>query len=166
MRRTCSIALFSAMLVGIACKKADPPAGAKPEPVTKAADPSKPADPATRAEGAAKPVDTTRPATASTAAELEAKGAVMMQQMGELFVADAHDCEKLAADLKAFAVQNKGLLGQLTLMGKMQTAEEKAALEGRNRLRQEELMKKVNPTMAECGDNENVEAAMKQLAGG
>jgi hypothetical protein len=163
MVRTFQIALFSAMLMVAACKKADQPAPVAAEPVTKATTPMKPGDPAKPADPAAKPGDPAAPpATGNN--ELENKGLAMMSRMADLFAADARDCEKLATDITAFIAQNKALIGQLTAMEKQQSPQDRAAFEARNKAVQQEVMTKVTPTMTACKDNKNVQAAMTSLA--
>jgi hypothetical protein len=161
MIRTFPIALFSAAVMLAACKKAEQPARATADPVAKAV-PGQPADPAKPADPAAKPADpAATPATGNNA--LETQGIAMMHRMADMFVADGHDCDKLANDIKAFVIQNKALMGQLTAMEKQQTEAERAAFETRNRAMQEEMMAKVSPVMDACSDNKEVEAAMKEL---
>jgi len=87
----------------------------------------------------------------------------MMQKMGDIFAADAKDCEKLATDIRAFIAQNKELLAQLTAMEKKETDQEKAAFETRNKGVQEAVMQKMGPAMQACHDNKSVEAAMKEF---
>lgn len=178
MLRTFKIALFSATLMVTACKKADQPATPSAEPVAKVAAPAKPGDPpATPGDPSVKPGDpSAKPgdpsatpgdpaapaATGNT--ELENKGIAMMYRMGEVFAANAQNCEKLATDLKAFFTQNKPLLGQLAAKEKQQTEQQRAAFEARNRPAQAEVMKKVTPAMTTCGANKDVLDAMKAFA--
>jgi hypothetical protein len=154
MVRTFQIALFSAAVMLVACKKTEQPPRASAEPVAKAA-PAQPADPAKPADPAAKPDPGNNP--------LEAKGVAMMKQMSEVFIASQRDCEKLAVDLKGFIDQHKDLLVQLAAMEKQQTEQERTAFEIRNRAAQQEVLTKVGPTLEACQGNKNVEAAMKQL---
>lgn len=124
----------------MACSKQAEPTPAKPEPA--------------------------KPAPAATVAgnsELENKGVAMMQRMADMFAADAKDCDKLAVDIKAFIVENKELLGQLTELERSQSDQEKAAFETRNKPVQDALMQKMGPTMQACGDNPQVQAAMKEF---
>ena len=167
MFRTLKIALFSATVMVAACKKADP-AETKPAEATKVetkVDPAKPADPAVKpADPAAKPADpAAKPAAPGQNTELENKGIAMMQQMGDLFAANAKDCDKLADGIKAFIAQNKPLLADLAALEKSQGEAEKKAFEARNMGTQEEVMKKMDPAVKACGENPKVQAAMKEF---
>ncbi len=179
MLRTLTIALVSTLTLAAACKKADKPAETKPAETPAAVDPSKPADPV------AKPADPAAPAVAPTApsapatppaaapaapaagagknTELETKGIAMMMQMGDMFAANAADCEKLAAGIKTFITQNRPLLDQLAALEKTQTDAEKKAFAERNLGAQEEVMKKMTPAVNACGENPAVQAAMKEF---
>jgi len=177
------IALSLVIVMTTACKKADKSAGTTADEVAKASDPGKPADPAKSADPAAKPADPAAkpadsavkpadPAKPGTPAavvpgngntELENKGIAMMQRMVDVFVADQNDCEKMATDIRAFTAENKELLNQLAAMEKTMTPEEKTAFEARNKPVQEALLAKMSPAVRACGENESVEAAMKEL---
>ena len=115
----------------------------------------------------AKPAPAKPAPTAATSvpgnSELENKGVAMMQQMADMFAADAKDCDKLATDIKAFVVQHKELLGQLTELERSQSDQEKAAFEARNKQVQDQLSQKMDPTMAACGENPQVQAALKEF---
>ena len=169
MFRMLKIALFSATVMVAACKKADP-AETKPAEATKV-DPAKPMDPAAKptdpakpADPAAKPADpAATPAATGQNSELETKGVAMMQQMGDLFAANASDCDKLADGIKAFIAQNKPLLAQLSALEKAQSDAEKKAFEARNVGTQEAVMKKMEPAMKACAENPKVQAAMKEF---
>ncbi|MEO7733567.1 MAG: hypothetical protein ABIY55_21570 [Kofleriaceae bacterium] len=139
MLRTLTLAVSLTML--FACAKGDQPGPAKPAP----------AKPATSA------------ATPGGNSELENKGIAMMQRMGEVFAADAADCEKLAVDIKAFIVQNRELLGQLNELERSQSDQEKSAFETRNKPVQEAVVAKMDPAMEKCGQNPSVQAAMKDF---
>jgi uncharacterized lipoprotein YajG len=142
MHRTLSLAVSLTML--FACAKADQPGATTPAKPA----PAKPVAPA---------------ATAGGNSELENKGIAMMQRMGDLFAADAADCEKLAVDIKAFIVQNRELLGQLTELERSQSDPEKAAFETRNKPVQDAVVAKMDPAMEKCGQNPSVQAAMKNF---
>ncbi|MBC7974075.1 MAG: hypothetical protein H7138_03755 [Myxococcales bacterium] len=138
MHRTLTLAVSLTMFV--ACSKADQPA----------------------------PVAPAQPAAAPAAAvagnsELENKGITMMQRMADMFVADAEDCEKLAVDIKAFIVEHRELIGQLTEGERAQSDQEKLAFEQRNKPVQEAVVAKMEPVIAKCGANPNVQAAMKDF---
>jgi uncharacterized lipoprotein YajG len=139
MLRTLTLAVSLTMLV--ACAKADQPGPAKPVA-------AKPAAPV---------------ATAAGNSELENKGIAMMQRMSDLFAGDAADCEKLAVDIKAFIVQNRELLGQLTELERSQSEQEKSAFEARNKPVQDAVVAKMDPAMEKCGQNPSVQAAMKDF---
>ncbi|MBC7974076.1 MAG: hypothetical protein H7138_03760, partial [Myxococcales bacterium] len=95
--------------------------------------------------------------------ELETKGIAMMVQMGDMFAANAADCEKLAVGIKTFIAQNRPLLDQLAALEKTQTDAEKKAFAERNLSTQEEVMKKMTPAVNACGENASVQAAMKEF---
>jgi hypothetical protein len=183
MVRTLTIALFSATLLAAACKKSEAPA-AKPEDkagdTSKPADPPKPADPAAAKVGdspkpadpaAVKPGDPPKPADPAAGAaggtgltpELEGKMVTATTKMGDIFAAGAKDCEKLATDIKAFAVENKELIGQIKAVEKTLTPEQKQAFDTRHRGEQEAVMTKMEATTKACGENKNVQAAMAAL---
>jgi len=176
MFRMLKIAVFSASMMVAACKKDDKPAETKPATPVTASDPAKPADPAAKpADPAAKPADPApvdpatpaakpaEPAASGKNSELEVKGVAMMQRMGDLFAANAKDCDKLALGIKAFIADNKPLLAELAALEKSQSDAEKKAFEARNMAAQEEVMKKMDPAVKACGDNANVQAAMKEF---
>src|SRR4029079_16678810 len=135
MPRAFLLVLLSVLVVTAACKKSETPAGTKTEE-TKAADPAKAGDTAKPAEpaktAAAKPADPA-PAAGGTNSEVEAKAIAMMQKLGDMFVADAKDCEKLATDLKAFLADNKTVISEMTAFEKKQSEADKAAFEARNK---------------------------------
>jgi hypothetical protein len=141
MHRTLTLAASLTML--FACAAPEQPGPAKPAP-------AKPAPPAPAA-------------TPGGNSELENKGIAMMQRMGDLFAADAADCDKLAVDIKAFIVQNRELLGQLTELERSQSDQEKSAFEVRNKPVQDAVVAKMDPAMEKCGANPNVQAAMKNF---
>ncbi len=141
MLRTLSLAVSLTML--FACTKADQPGPVKPAP--------------------AKPAAPTPAPAAGANSELENKGIAMMQRMGDLFAGDKTDCEKLAVDIKAFIVQNRELLGQLTELERSQSDQEKSAFETRNKPVQDAVVAKMDPAMEKCGQNPNVQAAMKNF---
>lgn len=167
MSRTFRLVLFSVfslLVVTAACKKSDAPAGAKPEE-TKAAEPKasdtpKPADPAKPAEPA-KPA--APPAAGGTNTEVENKAIAMMEKLGDVFAADAKDCEKLATDLRAFLNDNKATIAEMTALEKKQTEAEKAAFETRNKAVQESAQAKMEPAAKACADNKNVQAVLKDF---
>lgn len=135
--------LALSLTLAIACTKSQP-------------EPAKPAAP---------------PAPALTAAavpgnsELENKGVAMMQRLADTFAADAADCDKLAVDIKAFVVQNRELLGQLTELENSQSDQEKQAFEQRNKATQDSIVAKMEPAMNKCHDNPQVQAALKEFPG-
>jgi hypothetical protein len=166
-----SVSLSASILVVTAgCKKSDAPAGTKieetkPADPTKAAEPkagdtAKPADPVKPAEPA-KPADP--PAAGGTNSELENKAIAMMGKLGDVFAADAKDCEKLATDLRAFLNDNKATIAEMTALEKKQTEAEKTAFEARNKAAQEAAQAKMEPAAKACGDNKNVQAVLKDF---
>jgi hypothetical protein len=168
MSRTFRLVLFSVsfsvLVVTAACKKSDAPAGTKIEE-TKPADPAKPAEP--KAADPAKPAEPAKPAdppaAGGTNSEVENKAIAMMQKLGDVFAADAKDCEKLATDLRAFLNDNKGTITEMTALEKKQTEAEKAAFEVRNKAVQEAAQAKMEPAAKACADNKNVQAVLKDF---
>jgi hypothetical protein len=150
MLRTLTIALVSLSLTFVACKKKE----------DKAADPAKTADPAGKATETTKPAET---APAAAGGDMEAKGIALFGKLGDIFAADAKDCEKLATDIKTFIGENKDLMAQLKEFDAKQTPEQKKAFDERNKGKAEEMMKKMGPAMEGCGSNANVTAAMKEM---
>lgn len=160
MFRTFRIATLSALMMVVACKTSDKPAERTPEATRKAATPAAPALPnAKPGDPAASPPDPTLPAADNS--ELETKGLAMMQQLADMFEADAKDCEKLAADIKTFVSGNKDLLAQVAAMEQRQSDEQRQAFATRNAAAQAAVAKKMQGAMAACVSNPSVLAAMK-----
>jgi hypothetical protein len=173
MSRLLKLALCAVLLIA-ACKKSDAPAKgaepakageAKPADPTKPASPdpgAKPADPPASADPGAKPA---APAAAAgdTNSEVENKAIAMMRKLGDVFEAGAKDCEKLATDLRAFLAENKTLIAELSELEKKQTEAQKIAFDNRNQAVQNEIQAKMEPAAKACGDNKNVQAAMKEF---
>jgi hypothetical protein len=159
------IATVSATLLVAACKTSDRPAGSSPsakapDPVAKpasaaprSADPAMPADPAARSAAAPRAIDP----------DLEVKGIAMMQRLADVFVADAKDCDKLAADIKAFVAQNRPLLSQLAAMEQQETDQQRDDFSRRNREVEVAIAQKMQSGMALCAANPAVLAAMKEF---
>ncbi len=139
--RTLAIALLSLTTMTAACKRdaAGPAAGAGvSDPVAKAPEPeAKPPEPAT-----------STPADLGSDTELEAQGCAVLENMGDLVVTDATDCDKLAADLRAFTAKNKDLLTRFSEMGK-------AAID--------EIERKIALAAEHCRDNDAVENALQSV---
>src|ERR1043166_7644944 len=97
---------LSALLLVAACKKSDKPVEPAPDLARGTA-----ARPTIAAKSSEPPLarpagDPRRPVeSVPLDPELEAKGLEMMQQLADVVAADAASCSKLAADIKAFAVQ-------------------------------------------------------------
>ena len=149
------LAVVLVLVVG-ACKtdnqpKPAPAPAPAPEVTKPAPAPAKP--PEAPAPPAGKPTDT----------ELEAKSFTMVEKMGDLFIADAKDCDKLAVDLKAFIAENKPVMLQLSEMERRQTPEEQKAYNERTKARQEATMKRIQPAVDACKTNANVQAAMAEI---
>ena len=142
------------LVVSSACKTDNQPKPA-PAPAPEVAKPAqvKPPEPPAKPPEAAKPTD----------AELEAKSFTMVEKMGDLFLADAKDCDKLAVDLKAFITENKPMMLQLSEMERRQTPEERTAYNQRTKARQDETMKRIQPAVDACKTNANVQAAMAEI---
>jgi hypothetical protein len=163
-----------AVLMTAACKKSDAPAkSAEPtatgevkpaDPGAKPADPPKPADPAKPADPPADPAKPADPAAgADVNSEVENKALNMMRKLGDVFANGAKDCEKLATDLRAFLAENKALIAELSELEKKQTEAQKIAFDKRNQAVQEEIQGKMEGAAKACGDNKNVQAAMKEF---
>jgi len=182
MPRTLPILLFSALVMVAACKKPDKPAGAKPDE-SKVVD-SKPTPPAESAKPAAPglppgassdpakpdpaaPADPSDPSSAPTGknTELQDKGFAMMKRVGDLFAADATDCDKLASDLRSLVASNKELLAEWNAMEKTLPTRERAAYETRNKPAFDAVFAKMAPAVKACGSNENFLAALRDVPG-
>jgi len=137
---TASIAAFA---------QATPATPAKPADPAKPAEPPKPADPAAAGPG--------------INPELETKVVTAMTRMGDIFAADAKDCEKLAVDVKAFVTENKDMFAQMKVIQKTLTPDQIAGFESRHKGMQESMMAKMDPATKACADNKNVQAAMAVL---
>lgn len=162
MLRRFRIATLSAVMTVAACKTSDKPAPPAPAPARTAAPAAKPTAPtAVPADPAAKPAD---PApTAAVTRELQGKAVAMMQRMADMFAADGKDCEKLAADLKAFIADNKDLLSRLEAMEAQESSEERGAFLTRIASVQADVAVKMQGAMTACAANPSVLAAMKEF---
>ena len=166
-----------AVLMTAACKKSDAPAkSAEPtaagevkpaDPGAKPADPAKPASPDPGAKPADPPADPAKPAAPAAGGDVnsavEEKALNMMRKLGDVFANGAKDCEKLATDLRAFLAENKALIAELSELEKQQTEAQKMAFDKRNQAVQEEIQGKMEGAAKACGDNKNVQAAMKEF---
>jgi hypothetical protein len=146
----------SAVMMIAACKTDKPatPAPAAPAASVTPAASAKPVDPA------AKPA-----APAATNSELETRGIAMMQHLADVFAADGKDCDKLAADIKAFVADNKPLLTQLAALDQQQNDAQRDAFSARNAEVQAAVAAKMQGAMTACGANPGVLAAMKEFPG-
>lgn len=97
--------------------------------------------------------------------ELEAKGHAMMNKLADLFVADAADCEKLAADVKAFAAENKALLSQLATAQGQKSYEDRLAYSKRNAAVQAAAATRMQAAMTACAGHPSLLAAMQDFPG-
>ena len=160
--RALVITFWSFATLLAACKKDDagkPVANtvAKPDPVVKAP------------ETASKPPVPAAPATQATLdgigsdADIEAKGCDALVTMGDLFAANAADCEKLAADLRTFVAQNHELLTQFAQLDKTRTNEQKAAFAARHKETIEAIEKDMAAAADHCRDNKAVESALESI---
>jgi hypothetical protein len=144
-----TFAFVSLFILAAACGgKSNPPA----DPVAKPADApktDKPADPPA--------------ANANGDNELEAKGIAFMIKVGDVFSANADNCDKLATELKTLMTDNKPLLGQLRDMEKTQTKEQKEAFENRHKDEFKGMEGKMMPAFQKCQGNANVTAAVQEL---
>jgi hypothetical protein len=130
-----------------------------PQPVLPAPPPPAPARPEPAKTEPAK----TEPVGSNT--ELETNGLAVMQRMADLFAADAKDCDKLGADLKAFVADNKPLIGDLLKHEDHQSAEQRAAFTRRNAVAQAAIAQKMQAALTACASNTAVLAAMKEFPG-
>jgi hypothetical protein len=160
------------VLLIAACKTSDGPATeakATPAPPTRSIAPTPqpvlpaPPPPAPAAPGARPEPAKAEPAGSNT--ELETKGLAVMQRMADLFAADAKDCDKLGADLKAFVAENKPLIGDLLKHEDRQSAEQRAAFTRRNAVAQAAIAQKMQAALTACASNTAVLAAMKEFPG-
>ena len=83
----------------------------------------------------------------------------------DLFAADAKDCGKLGADLKAFVAENKPLIAELVTHEDHQGAEQRAAFTRRNAVAQAAIAQKMQAALTACASNAGVLAAMKEFPG-
>jgi len=148
------------LVVSSACKTDNQPKPA-PAPAPEAPKPApvKPPEPPVKRPDPTPPPEAAKP----TDAELEAKSFTMVEKMGDLFIADAKDCDKLAIDLKAFITENKPMMLQLSEMERRQTPEERTAYNQRTKERQDATMKRIQPAVDACKANPNVQAAMAEI---
>jgi hypothetical protein len=175
MFRRFGIATLSSLMLVAACKVSDKPLeradpAARPAAaVTRSIDPAAgaSANPAGKSASATLPRDLPRdlPLDLPLDPELEAKGLAMMQRLADIVVADARDCEKLAADLKAFAAQNKQLLAQLVAVESQETEGQRAAFSQRNAAVQVAVAQKMQSAMTACAGNPSVLAALQEFPG-
>jgi hypothetical protein len=100
-------------------------------------------------------------ATASPAAERQA--VALMQQMADIFVDGAKDCDKLGADLKRFITQNRASLGQMSAMLTGLSEPEQAAFEARNKAAQLAVGQRMQAGVIACGQHASVQAAMREF---
>lgn len=100
-------ALVVAAAVAAGCK-AKPADHAAAVPVAQSGAPARGATPAPEL-----PDPGAAPPGALPPAELETRSVAAMQQLGDTLASDANDCDRIAADLKVFVVENRPLLGQL-----------------------------------------------------
>ena len=162
---------LAAMLVAVlaSCKTSDktgkPAPGIAPPPVATASKPAaQPALPAAPEPAAPATPPPAVPAAGSNT-ELETKGLAAMQRMADLFAADARDCDRLAADLKAFIADNKPLIAQLITLEDHQSDAQRAAFTRRNAATQAAIGLKMQSALTSCASNPGVLAAMKEFPG-
>lgn len=156
MLRMFHIALFAAIVMGGACKS-DKPAATKPED-KKLVEPTK-TDPPKLADD--KAPETTGGTGANTA--LQTKGIEMMQKMGDIFAANAKDCDKLALEIKNFVAANKALLTEWNAMQRGLNSAERTALEVRNKAVQDSVMAQMTPAVQACASNENFQTVLREI---
>jgi hypothetical protein len=131
-------------------------APAAPADPARPGDPAKPADPASRDDSA--PDD---PAATGTNTEAQNKGLAMMQRMSDLFVANAGDCSKLAAEIRNLVANNKELLAQQRADDLKLTGAQRTAYETRNRAVIDAATTKMLPVVKACRDNAEFMAVMR-----
>lgn len=156
--RVAAAIVVSIAVLGAGCQKpadntAAPPAGKSGvvEPVAPGARPALTPAPAAATSG-------------STAAR-EGEAIALMQQMGDIFSANLKDCDKLAVELKAFIGEHRAALGAMTAMLSKLSAAEQAAFEQRNKATQDAISQKMQAGVMACGQNPNVQAALRDLPG-
>jgi hypothetical protein len=157
---------LSALLLVAACKKSDKPVEPAPDLVRGTA-----ARPTIAAKSSEPPLarpagDPRRPVeSVPLDPELEAKGLEMMQQLADVVAADAASCSKLAADIKAFAVQNKLLLSRLVAAESQETEGQRAEFSRRNAAAQAAVAQKMQTAMTACSGDPAVLAALQEFPG-
>lgn len=162
MLRMIRTATLAAVMLAAACKVSDKPA----QPAPEAAHAAKPAGTATPA-GHAGPTPGLpgKPESSPPDPELETKGLAMMQRLADVIVADANDCDKLAADLKTFVAQNKPLLSEVIAAQAQEGAGQRAGFSQRNAAAQVAIAQKMQTAMAGCAGHPGILAALQQLPG-
>ena len=169
MPRMFRTATLVALAAFAACKSSEKSAVAPAKPVESARSggPGAPAlpDPAAASPGSAAGSAAPAAPVAAANTELEDRGIAAMQKMADMFVADAKDCDKLGADLKAFIAENKALIGQLAELEDHQTDDQRAAFAKRNGAAQAAIGQKMQGALAACASSPAVLAAMKDFPG-
>jgi hypothetical protein len=154
MPRTLRIVLFAAVTMAVACKT--------DKPATKAAETKK--DPAKPTEGTkpspALPTDPADPAAGKNT-PLQDKQMEMLGRMADVFVANAKDCDKLAAEIRKVRVEHKELLAQINDAEIKQSPEERAAAMDRNKAATEAATAKMQPVVTACANNQTFLAALR-----
>jgi hypothetical protein len=151
MHRRFMIALFGVTMLAGGCQQGKHKTDGDPPPEHKATEPGAP--------GAA---NAPKPATAANPA-LEARSIELLQQMADIFAANARNCDKLAIDLQAFITENRPTLVQVSAMMKQQSAPDQRAFQIRFKAAQEAIGTKMHPGLVACSQNTGVQAALRDF---
>lgn len=152
MPRALRIVLFAAVTMAAACKT--------DKPATKAAETKK--DPAQSAQGTKPaPALPTDPSDHGKNTPLQDKQMEMLGRMADTFVANASDCDKLAAEIRKVRVEHKDLLAQINDAEMKQSPEERAAAMERNKAATEAATAKMQPVITACAKNQTFLAALR-----
>jgi hypothetical protein len=154
---TPALSILTSILILGACKteKRVEPEVARTAPAPAARAASRPPDPVQPAP--AEPAS--RPETRPLDPELAARGHAMMDRLADVFVADARDCDKLAADLKTFAAENKPLLAQLVAA----QSQDRRAATAQSSAAGAAIAKKMQAAMTACAAHPAVLAALQDF---
>jgi hypothetical protein len=160
MRKLVFVVSMSLLLLG-ACKKKEEAKTEAPK-TTDVTSETKPAEtkPAETKPAETKPAET-KPVEA--AAGDEAKFVATMENLGKTVADAGKDCDKLAANIKKFAAENKGTLEAMKKWEAGQTPEQKKALDEKYKPQMDAMMKNMMGGMEACAENKAVEAAFKEL---
>jgi hypothetical protein len=94
---------------------------------------------------------------------MQDKSIALVDKVADIFTQAGKDCDKLAAGLEKFAVDNKETFAELKAWAARQTPAEKQAMAAKNKDRIPALMMKMALATQACGTNPAVTAALKKI---